>query len=260
MNFIFIFKAECVSGDEWRLRGARAKRALEVHRLEVGQVRALLLEGQGQSEAEVLAVSSEEVKFRLCARATDSAGEAAIVKPSASILSGSVRCIVGLARPQTSKKVMEYCASAGFQEIHFVSTERGEKSYESSKVFEPASMNEQLLLGAEQGGVAFLPHVQVWSHLKVLFSEHLPPTAETSTEFRLLADTQGATPNAWKSVTPGIDSPIWAAIGPEPGWSDEERELFQNRGFLSVSLGSSVLRVEHALATLTGALFALERA
>lgn len=35
-------------------------------------------------------------------------------------------------------------------------------------------------------------------------------------------------------------------IGPEGGWSDNELELFKNKGFKSVSLGNTVLRAETA--------------
>ena len=40
--------------------------------------------------------------------------------------------------------------------------------------------------------------------------------------------------------------PIVLAIGPERGWSDRERELFEKSGFLRLSMGQRALRTETA--------------
>ena len=39
---------------------------------------------------------------------------------------------------------------------------------------------------------------------------------------------------------------IFLAIGPEGGWSEDEMQLFQNTGWISASLGSTILRAETA--------------
>jgi 16S rRNA (uracil1498-N3)-methyltransferase len=39
---------------------------------------------------------------------------------------------------------------------------------------------------------------------------------------------------------------ILLAIGPEGGWADDEVQLFKNAGWISVSLGSTILRAETA--------------
>jgi RsmE family RNA methyltransferase len=38
------------------------------------------------------------------------------------------------------------------------------------------------------------------------------------------------------------------AVGPERGWSDRERELFEQAGFLRLSMGKRALRTETACA------------
>ncbi len=40
----------------------------------------------------------------------------------------------------------------------------------------------------------------------------------------------------------------WIAIGPEGGWSEEERQTFENASFEPISLGANVLRVPTAVA------------
>ena len=41
-------------------------------------------------------------------------------------------------------------------------------------------------------------------------------------------------------------SDIVLALGPEGGWADDELELFQEAGWISASLGSTILRAETA--------------
>lgn len=50
---------------------------------------------------------------------------------------------------------------------------------------------------------------------------------------------------------------IVIAIGPEGGWSKEEEQEFQNKGFQSLQLGYTVLRIETAALALTS-LFAMQ--
>ena len=44
---------------------------------------------------------------------------------------------------------------------------------------------------------------------------------------------------------------IYAAIGSERGWTDNERELFEKEGFAPCSLGERVLRTETAATVAT---------
>jgi 16S rRNA (uracil1498-N3)-methyltransferase len=49
-------------------------------------------------------------------------------------------------------------------------------------------------------------------------------------------------------VLPGLSpqEEILVAVGPEGGWTSEERELFRQSGWSSVSLGETILRAETA--------------
>jgi 16S rRNA (uracil1498-N3)-methyltransferase len=42
------------------------------------------------------------------------------------------------------------------------------------------------------------------------------------------------------------ESGVVLALGPEGGWTDEEVKLFQDAGWVSASLGSTILRAETA--------------
>jgi 16S rRNA (uracil1498-N3)-methyltransferase len=49
-----------------------------------------------------------------------------------------------------------------------------------------------------------------------------------------------------KSSLANCQPPVTLAIGPEGGWTNEERELFRASGWVSISLGTTILRTETA--------------
>ncbi len=49
-----------------------------------------------------------------------------------------------------------------------------------------------------------------------------------------------------KSALASHQAPITLAFGPEGGWTNEELQLFQERGWVSASLGATILRAETA--------------
>jgi 16S rRNA (uracil1498-N3)-methyltransferase len=49
-----------------------------------------------------------------------------------------------------------------------------------------------------------------------------------------------------KSALAGCSPPLSLAFGPEGGWTPEEIQMFQNAGWKSASLGSTILRAETA--------------
>ena len=49
-----------------------------------------------------------------------------------------------------------------------------------------------------------------------------------------------------KSALAGIRPPLAMAFGPEGGWTEEEVQLFKDHGWLSATLGHTILRAETA--------------
>jgi 16S rRNA (uracil1498-N3)-methyltransferase len=43
-----------------------------------------------------------------------------------------------------------------------------------------------------------------------------------------------------------VQGAIYLAIGPEGGWAEDELEAFQKAGWISASLGATILRAETA--------------
>jgi len=49
-----------------------------------------------------------------------------------------------------------------------------------------------------------------------------------------------------RDVLPSVEGEILLAIGPEGGWTEDELQLFQTAGWISASLGPTILRAETA--------------
>ena len=67
--------------------------------------------------------------------------------------------IVGLSRPQTSRKILQEATSLGVRRIHFVLTDRGERSYVTSKLWTTDEWRQCIRSGVEQAFTLSLIHI-----------------------------------------------------------------------------------------------------
>jgi 16S rRNA (uracil1498-N3)-methyltransferase len=72
--------------------------------------------------------------------------------------------------------------------------------------------------------------------------EHLVGTCPGA--IKLLADPTGIPPRRWPGITPG--SLVVLAVGPEGGFTDQERQIADQMGWLAISLSVNTLRIETA--------------
>ena len=148
--------------------------------------------------------------------------------------------VVGVSRPQTSKKVLEHATTFGAKNIHFFKSALSEKSYLDSKVFEKDECSEYLLSGLSQSAIyADLPEVRV--------DKYNPADSYKNQPQKYILDLNAK--ENFLQLAPSIDfdTPITLAIGPERGFISEDIERFHEAGFISVKISSSILRVEHAI-------------
>ena len=68
-------------------------------------------------------------------------------QPLASLL--PIDLIVGLSRPQTSRKILQEATSLGVRRILFLNTDRGEPSYATSKLWTTSQWQRLVRLGVE---------------------------------------------------------------------------------------------------------------
>ena len=233
MNCLIIYPEE-LSENKALLRGSRAAEISERHKLSLGlDIKAGVYNGKLGRAKVVSLGDSIELEF--------TPEESPPVRLP-------VRLICGLSRPQTVKKVIQSSILYGIEELHFVSTELGEKSYQDSKIWEPANLAREIELGLEQAIDTVAPEIILHSKFHEFVNDHLDSLLSES-QSSFLADT-AASPNA---ALGDFEEEVLLAVGPEAGWSDKEISIFLDKGFEQISLGPRMLRVESAVTGLLGA-------
>ena len=148
--------------------------------------------------------------------------------------------VVGVSRPQTSKKVLEHATTFGAKHIHFFKAALSEKSYLDSKIFGSEEIEEHLLAGLSQSAIyGELPGVKV--------DKYNPADSYKNWPQKFILDLNGKENFLQMSLGIDFDTPVTLAIGPERGFISEDIERFHQAGFKSVKISSSILRVEHAI-------------
>ena len=148
--------------------------------------------------------------------------------------------IVGVSRPQTSKKILEHATTFGAKNIHFFKAALSEKSYLDSKVFEDDEIQEYLNAGLSQSGIyGELPGVKV--------DKYNPADNYKTQPQKFILDLNGRENFLQTALSIDFDTPVTIAVGPERGFISEDIERFHQAGFKSVKISSSILRVEHAI-------------
>jgi RsmE family RNA methyltransferase len=146
--------------------------------------------------------------------------------------------MVGLSRPQTTKKILEHATTFGASNFHFFKAALSEKSYLDSKIFEDKAYEEYLLAGLSQASLyTQLPNFKL--------DKFNPATNYINHSQKFILDLKAD--QSFLDVAIDWSLPITLAIGPERGWTKEDIDHFHHAGFTSIKISSSILRVEHAV-------------
>jgi RsmE family RNA methyltransferase len=149
-----------------------------------------------------------------------------------------VTMIIGLPRPPSSRRILKDLTSMGVSQMHFVVTEKGEKSYGRSRLWKGDEYERLLLEGAQQAFSTRLPEVTVHDSLRTCLEPGFDDTD------RLALDNYEAVCSL-REYRPCHDHGT-LAVGSERGWSAAERDLLREHGFTLASLGNRVLKTETA--------------
>ena len=155
-------------------------------------------------------------------------------KPSAL---DAITVIIGLPRPQTARKILEEATALGVCALRFVATDKGDRGYGKSRLWTSGEWRRHVLAGASQAFSTRIPLVS-WGDRLSAAIDALPSGA-----CRLALDNYEA-PQPLSGTT--IAAPAVLCLGPERGWSAEERDRLRRGGFALAHLGPRVLRVETA--------------
>lgn len=135
----------------------------------------------------------------------------------------------------------------GVRSLHLVRANRVERSYYQSPLLQPDTLKRYLIEGMMQGRQTRMPHVTIHTRFRPFFEDDLPSLVKREEEKPLMILAEGGAGDTIADLWPGRPHWIIAAIGPEGGWVPFELETLQAQGFMPVSLGRWVLRVEAAV-------------
>lgn len=171
----------------------------------------------------------------------------------------SLKMIIGFPRPIQLKRLLRDIAALGVKEVHLTGTELGEKSYMQSTLVEKGNAYKMLLDGTVQAGSTHVPELFLHRTLKecVEYLEQTPntlrlaldnvnPKCSLSTAMNDISCVQC-------SNSCNEEKNVLAAIGSERGWTDKERKLLEEYGYVRCSMGNRIMRTETA-ATVAGAI------
>ena len=146
--------------------------------------------------------------------------------------------IVGLSRPQTSRKILQEATCLGVRRILFVASDRGERSYAMSKLWTTDEWRQCIRSGVEQAFSTRFPEVR--------FGLKLAESIDVLEDLqgRICLDNYEALVGLREAAV-GHESFV-LAVGSERGWSAAERDLFRQHGFNLAHLGERPLRTETA--------------
>lgn len=175
-----------------------------------------------------------------------------------------VELIVALPRPKAMQRVLQTAACMGVAHIHIINAWRVDKSYWHSPLLEPAALRENLVRGCEQGATTWLPGIELHRLLMPFLRGSLTERLQERPGLALIAH-PGARERLENVMNPCTAQhgrpmqPMIVAVGPEGGWIERERGSFAELGFVEVTLGDAILRVDTAVTSLLAQVSLLQR-
>lgn len=163
-----------------------------------------------------------------------------------------IRIAAGFSRPIQIRRIMRDLSSLGVEAIDLVGSDLGEKSYRDTKLLGDGGARAALVEGAVQSRDVTIPALRAFDSLDEWLSERPQGDGDA-----LLIAADNVRPAGSISRLAGGKARAVLAVGPERGWSDRERGLFESAGFLRLSMGSRALRTETAC--VAAAVLALEK-
>jgi RsmE family RNA methyltransferase len=169
-----------------------------------------------------------------------------------------IRVAVGFPRPIQIRRLLRDLSNLGVEAVDLMGTDLGEKSYRDAKLFDNGGARAALIEGAIQSRDTTIPALSVFARLEDwLFDRPWECQLPLHRQTPLLIAADNVRPEGAMSRVSPTKRPVALAIGSERGWSDRERDLLENAGFLRLSLGSRALRTETAC--IAAAIIAMEK-
>lgn len=230
MNLILLHQKDFISQTRVHLQGRRWEHILNIQRATIGdELRVGMVNGLiGTGKIVSLTDHELEMEIRL---------EQKPPKPL------PVTLLLALPRPKMLKRILQGVSSLGVKQIYLINSYRVDKSFWGSPLLQPEKLKEQLILGLEQARDTILPEIYLRPRFKPFVEDELPKIAKGTTAYVAHPGVESTCPHDFKK-------PATLAIGPEGGFIPYEVEKLQSCGFIPISLGERILRVETAVPVL----------
>jgi 16S rRNA (uracil1498-N3)-methyltransferase len=236
MNSLVVFHDEGWLSGRIVLNEARAKALFYSEPHQVGDEIRVALFGGDKGVARIAEFSATRIELE-------------IIQTEPSLDLRPIDLVVGLSRPQTTKKVIQAAVMAGVRSLHLVRLDSGEPSYLDSHILRPDELRLEISKSLEQICEGRYPEIQVHRSFFKFIHEREDLIKDVPDKLRVMAHSGGSSLN-----TSQISdySSLLIAVGSEGGWSEREVAKLESLGFLRVGLGQRVVRVEVALLYLLG--------
>ena len=161
-----------------------------------------------------------------------------------------LRMAVSFVRPIQIRRLFRDLSNIGVCAIDLLGTDLGEKSYRDTKLFRDGGARCALMEGAIQARDTQIPEFTLYENIDMWLNEHpweeMDKKQNKFSRIPLLLAMDNIRPEGSFFHIGTTSRPAVIAIGPERGWSDRERDLLEQAGFLRLSMGERPLRTETA--------------
>ena len=238
MNRILFEKSEIADGVA-TFGGARAAHVLDVLHGEVGQTLKTGEVGGRIGTAEIVGIERMDggealVRAKVC-------HDQESLRPWADI-------ILAPPRPRVMKRLLPQLAAMGVGRIVLVGAKKVEKDFWGATLLKEENYRPLLVDGLMQAGTSILPELVCRRNFRRFVADELDAMFPASR--RIVAHPYGAEGTKETEEAKGTAGMLLLAIGPEGGWTDDEVELLEAKGFARYSLGPRILRTDTAVVAL----------
>ena len=235
MNLLLLHHSDFCEEKLVRIQGRRREHMLSVHRIELGSTLRVGTINGLMGQGTVLSIDHSSISLQVT-----------IDTPPPTALPLSL--VLALPRPKMLKRIFQTIACMGVKELILMNSYRVEKSYWQTPFLHPEKIEEQLILGLEQGVDTVIPKVSLEKSFKPFVEDRLPQLCQGKRA--LVAHPK----NAVSCPAASLDDTV-LVIGPEGGFIDYEIDKLNEAGCTTMHLGPRILRVETAVPALLSRLF-----
>jgi 16S rRNA (uracil1498-N3)-methyltransferase len=217
------FIADEVSGDHAALLGEHADHLIRVLRVRVGQ-KFDIVTGEAVRRGQIRSLTSDRVEFELSEEIA--AGAA-----------GEITLVLSVFKFDRMEWAIEKCTELGVARIVPLIARRTDSHLATASAKRAERWRRIARQAAEQSRRAAPPTID--APIKLSEAVNLKSSLRI-----ILAESEDQT--LLRDILNPDAAEVLLAVGPEGGWAPDELQSFQQAGWISASLGSTILRAETA--------------